>query len=123
MNKQPLKDKPSVNLEHLVLAALEDLKGQSILSCDVHKLTSITDTMVFCTGTSQRHVKSLADNVVMKAKAAQCRPLGMEGEREGEWILIDLGDVVVHIMLAKVRAFYNLEKIWDPNFTADAVDE
>ncbi|MHA7841529.1 MAG: ribosome silencing factor [Gammaproteobacteria bacterium] len=112
-----------VNLEQLVLDALEDLKGQSLLSCDVQKLTSITDTMIFCTGTSNRHVKSLANHVVMKAKAAQYPPLSVEGEREGEWILIDLGHVVVHIMLPKVRTFYNLEKIWDPNFTANTTDQ
>lgn len=123
MNKQDIKNEPSIDLEHIVVKALEDLKGQSIISCDVHKLTSITDTMIFCTGTSNRHVKSLANNVVMKTKAAQCRPLGMEGEREGEWILVDLGHVVVHIMLAKVRAFYNLEKIWDPNFTTHEVEK
>ena len=122
MNKPTPENTPPAPMERLVLGALEDLKGQSISSCDVRTRTSMTDTMIFCTGTSHRHVKSLANNVVVKAKAAQCPPVGMEGEREGEWILIDLGPVVVHIMLEKVRAFYNLEKIWDPSFTTKTRD-
>jgi ribosome-associated protein len=96
----------------LVIDALEDLKGMDIKVLDVTDMTSITDRMVIAGGTSTRHVKSLADHVALKAKQAGNPPLGMEGEQAGEWVLIDLGDVVVHVMLPPVRAFYALEKLW-----------
>ncbi len=97
----------------LVQAALEDLKGQDLRVLDVEPLTTITSRMVICTGTSARHVKALADNVIMEAKHAGHQPLGVEGQEGGEWILVDLGDVVVHVMNAQARAFYQLEKLWD----------
>jgi ribosome-associated protein len=99
-------------LKDLVVAALEDLKAKDIEVLDVRKLTSITDMMVIASGTSTRHVKALADNVLEKAKAAACRPLSVEGEREAEWILVDLADVIVHVMLPATRDFYQLEKLW-----------
>jgi ribosome-associated protein len=102
----------SKQLKELVVAALEEIKARDIVALDVHKLTSITDFMVVASGTSSRQVKALADNVVEKAKAAGCRPLSIEGEREGEWILVDLADVVVHVMLPSTRNFYQLEKLW-----------
>ena len=104
----------------LVIDALEDLKGVDIKVLDVTDMTSITDRMVVVGGTSTRHVKSLADHVVLKAKQAGNPPLGIEGEQGGEWVLIDLGDVVVHVMLPPVRAFYALEKLWSVGNTEAA---
>jgi len=80
---------------------------------DVRNMTSMMDSMIVATGTSNRHVKSLADNVLEKARERGVKAIGVEGEREAEWVLVDLGDVVVHIMQPDVRAFYNLEKLWD----------
>jgi len=100
-------------LNQLVKAAIEDIKGLDLRFIDVRELTTITDYMVLCTGTSNRHAKSIADNVIGKAKEAGYRPLGIEGLDAGEWVLVDLGDVVVHVMQAQTRAFYQLEKLWD----------
>ena len=99
-------------LLELVVAALEDLKGVDIRVIDVRDLTSITDRMVVASGTSTRHVKALADNVALKAKEQGYLPLGVEGAQTAEWVLLDLGDVVVHVMLPDTRAFYGLEKLW-----------
>ena len=97
----------------LVVRALEDVKGVDIVCMDVRGITTITDWMVIASGNSDRHVKSLADTVLNAARAAGVRPLGIEGERDGEWVLIDLGDVIAHVMLPRVRDFYKLEKLWD----------
>lgn len=96
------------------LTALADLKAKDVVTLDVRNLTSLADVMVIASGTSTRHVKSLADNVVEKAKQAGFRPLGQEGERDAEWILIDLAGVIVHVMLPATRAFYDLERLWTP---------
>ena len=96
----------------LVIDALEELKGVDIRVLDVRGLTSITDRMVVASGTSTRHVKSLADNVVRKTREAGFRALGVEGEQAAEWVLVDLGDVVVHVMMPSIRDFYALEKLW-----------
>lgn len=99
-------------LVELVIAALEDLKAQGIVSIDVRDKTSITDVMVIATGSSSRQVKALADNVLEKAKEQGIRPVGSEGLEGGEWGLIDLGNVVVHVMQPATREFYDLERLW-----------
>lgn len=102
----------SEQLSQLVIAALEDVKGQDIVRLDVRDLTTVTDYMVVASGTSNRHVKALAEAVEEKCKAAGHRPIGIEGEDGSEWVLLDLGDTLVHVMLPRVREFYNLEKLW-----------
>ncbi|MEK9988307.1 MAG: ribosome silencing factor [Halieaceae bacterium] len=92
--------------------ALDDLKALEPVVLDVRALSSVMDWMVVASGTSSRHVKSLADNVLMKAKEQGIRPLGVEGERVGEWVLVDFGDVVVHVMQPAIRSFYDLERLW-----------
>lgn len=99
-------------LTKLVTEALEDLKAQDITYIDVKDRTSVTDTMILATGTSSRHAQAVADNVSAKAKEAGQHPLGSEGRGNSDWVLIDLGDVVVHIMTAQAREYYDLERLW-----------
>jgi ribosome-associated protein len=99
-------------LKKLVVEALENIKGGDIRILDVRDRTSITDVMVIATGNSNRQVKALVDSVIEKSKKAGVQVLGTEGTEAGEWALVDLGDVVVHIMQPSVRDFYNLEKLW-----------
>ena len=96
----------------LVVAALEDIKAQDITRLDVRDMTTVTDWMIVASGTSNRHVSALVDNVAEKSREAGHRPIGIEGEEGGEWVLLDLQDALVHVMLPKVREFYNLEKLW-----------
>ena len=100
-------------LQQAVTTALDDMKAANVRVLDVRGLTDIADTMVIACGNSDRHVRSIAERVVEKAKAAGFRPLGTEGERDGEWVLVDLQDVLVHVMLPRVREFYGLERLWD----------
>ena len=92
--------------------ALAELKAKDVVEIDVRGKTSVCDYLVIASGTSTRHVKSIADVVVRNAKKLDCQPLGVEGEREAEWVLVDLGDVVAHVMLPRVREFYALERLW-----------
>lgn len=110
------------NLQQLVVGALADLKALEVRVMDVRDKTTITDVMVIASGTSSRHVKALADNVIEKAKQAQVRPLGVEGERDAEWVLVDLNEVIVHVMLPRVRDFYNLERLWAVEERSEARD-
>lgn len=100
------------DLKKLVLETLEDYKAQDVIDIDVRQLTSVTDYMIICTSTSRRHALTIAEHLVTNAKHQGVTPLGVEGESEGEWILVDLVDIVVHIMQAKAREFYSLEKLW-----------
>jgi ribosome-associated protein len=99
-------------LKTLVIDALEDLKAQDIAVLDVSRLTSVTDLMVVASGTSSRHVAALADNVVQAAKEQGIPPLGIEGENGADWVLVDLGNLVVHVMLPETRQLYDLERLW-----------
>ena len=100
-------------LQDVVTAALDDMKAVNVKVLDVRGLTDIADTMIIASGNSDRHVKSIADRVLEKAKESGFRPLGKEGERDGEWVLVDLQDIIVHVMLPRVREFYGLERLWD----------
>ena len=105
-------------VQQVVLDALHDMKAVDVKALDVRGLTDITDTMVVASGTSDRHVKSIADRVLQRCKEAGYRPYGLEGERDGEWVLLDLQDVVLHVMLPRVREFYALEKLWEGGASA-----
>lgn len=104
-----------MQIEDLIKAvesALDELKAKDVVRIDVHELTGVTDYMIIASGGSNRQVSALADNVIEKAKAVGARPLGIEGKESGEWVLVDLGDIVVHIMQPATRQFYDLEKLW-----------
>ncbi|HEY0720997.1 MAG TPA: ribosome silencing factor [Gammaproteobacteria bacterium] len=98
-------------IKEIVVHALEDLKGKDIHVINVHGKTSVTDMLVIASGTSTRQVRSLAENVVVKAKEQGLKPIGVEGDDSG-WVLVDLGEVVVHVMTPEMRDYYNLERLW-----------
>lgn len=103
----------------MALQALEALKADNIVLLDVSGVASFTDYMIFASGSSTRHVSAIADSVIEAAKAAGNPPLGVEGEEVGEWILVDLGDAIVHVMLPDVRLYYELEKLWGEELASD----
>ena len=102
----------ATELRDHIVSALEDVKGRDILSMDVTHLTPITDHMIIASGTSNRHVKALVDRVVDTAKEIGQAARGIEGRETYEWVLLDLGDVIVHVMQADAREFYELERLW-----------
>ncbi len=109
-------------MKKLAIEALEALKAENIVVLDVRGRASFTDSMIFASGKSTRHVISIADSVIEAAKAANLPPLGVEGETVGEWVLVDLGDVIIHVMLPDTRVFYELEKLWSEE-QVDAAEE
>jgi ribosome-associated protein len=115
-----MKERPAAELVELILGVLDDLKAEAVVSLDVRHLTSVTDEMIIANGRSTRHVRAAAEAVVQQCKDNNYRPLGIEGADGGEWVLVDMADVVVHVMLPKVRDFYELEKLWDLDSIEDA---
>ena len=109
-------------LINIVLDALEEVKGKDIVTLNVTNLTDVMDTMIFASGNTSRQVKALANSVIEDAKKAGFQPIGVEGIDSGEWVLVDLGDIVIHVMQPTIREFYELEKLWSmrPN---DSVSE
>ena len=117
MNSEEIKDR--------VCTALEDLKGNDIVALSVDRITSVADWMVIVSGTSNRHVKSLSDNVQLELKKAGSPAIGVEGTDAAEWVLVDFGGVIVHVMLPTTRMFYDLESLWTlkPEASSDSADE
>ena len=116
------RKKPKPTVAQVVAGALDDLKALDVSLLDVRHLTTVTDTMIVASGRSDRHVRAIADAVVEKCKKEGHRPIGVEGKNVGEWVLVDLGDVVVHVMLPRAREFYNLEKLWDLSERDEALE-
>jgi len=110
-------------LKKVVVDALEDMKADNISVLDVKARTSVTDYMVIASGTSNRHVKSLADNVVSEVKEHGGKPLGIEGGASTDWVLVDLGEIVVHVMMPATRSFYDLERFWRDGPDVEAATE
>jgi len=108
------------HLQKLIYGILDEAKAQDIRSLDVRKLTDIADYMLIASGTSTRHVSATADRVVDGMRTHGLRPIGVEGQRDGEWVLVDFGDVIVHVETAQTRDFYNLEELWSAEMVAAA---
>jgi ribosome-associated protein len=100
------------NIEKKITLALEDIKAFDVISIDVRKLTSVADFMIIASASSSRQTKALARNVAEKMKEIDIEVIGIEGEEEGSWVLVDIGDIIVHIMTPPTRAYYNLEELW-----------
>lgn len=118
-NVECLEIKMSSELNNIINEALDDLKAKDMVELNVTSLSDVTDTMIIATGTSNRHVKALADNVIDEGKQQGIRPIGIEGMEAGDWVLVDYGDTVVHVMLEPTRDFYDLEKLWAPVTKSD----
>jgi ribosome-associated protein len=112
--------KASPSLKTVVIDALADMKALEVKVLDVRGLTDVADFMVIASGTSDRHVRSVAQRVVERTKEAGFRPHGVEGQQDSDWVLIDLSEMIVHVMLPRVREFYGLEKLWDMTATKRA---
>ena len=110
-------------LKTLVIESIEDVKGINLCVLDVKGKTSVTDVMIIVSGNTSRQVRAIANSVIMDVKKAGHPPLGAEGEEYGEWALVDLGDIIVHIMQPSIRDFYNLEKLWGEDSPASAADD
>lgn len=110
-------------IKELVIDALENMKAQDITVLDVKEKTSVTDYMVIATGTSNRHAQAVVDNVAEQAKKADLKPQGTEGRASSDWMLMDLGDVIVHVMTDQARHFYDLERLWGEPDVSDAADQ
>jgi ribosome-associated protein len=117
---RPKRTVAKLTIPQVVAAALDDLKATDVSVLDVRHLTTVTDFMIVASGRSERHVRAIADEVVVKCKKEGYRPIGVEGKQVGDWVLVDLGDVVVHVMQPRAREFYNLEKLWDMTATEAA---
>jgi ribosome-associated protein len=109
-------------LKALTIEAIEDIKAFDIKTINVQGRNSMTDLLIFASARSDRQAKSIAQNVINKSKQAGVQPIGVEGMQTGDWVLVDLGDIVVHVMLPQVRDFYNIEKLWDVNDTSKNSD-
>ncbi|MEM7561995.1 MAG: ribosome silencing factor [Pseudomonadota bacterium] len=112
MTRNSSQTPESAAIKNLCLNAMDDLKAESVVVLDVGHHASFTDTMIFASGTSTRHVSAIAGSLIDAAKQAKIEILGVEGEDVGEWVLVDLGDVIIHVMLPDVRQYYELEKLW-----------
>jgi ribosome-associated protein len=118
--KKAVRPSQADKLKTVVIDALADMKALEVKVLDVRGLTDIADFMVIASGTSDRHVRSVAQRVVERTKESGFRPHGVEGQQDGEWVLIDLNEIIVHVMLPRVREFYGLEKLWDLTVTKRA---
>lgn len=118
--RAPRASREFTALRQLVIAAVEDMKARDLREIDVRGRSDVTDLLVIASGTSSRHVRSIAEEVVTRSKAGGWPPLGVEGADEGEWVLVDLGDIVVHVMQPRTREFYGLERLWDVATPGDA---
>ncbi|WP_394493869.1 ribosome silencing factor [Shewanella sp. ENK2] len=102
----------STELKDFVVDKIDDLKAKDVVILDVANQSHITDFMVICSGTSKTHVRAIAENMIVEAKTAGMQPLGVEGRDSSEWVLVDLGGVILHVMQQATREFYDLEKLW-----------
>jgi ribosome-associated protein len=122
MARKRKKPRTPKEIAAFVLEVLDDLKAQDVRCLDVGHLTSMMDFMIVASGRSDRHVRSLDDTLVERCEELGLPLLGMEGQEAGEWVLVDLADVVVHVMLPRTREFYDIEKLWDISTPRDDAD-